>query len=337
MAADADTHRVAPKPMLQMDWSNTDVGPRRPMTQEELAAHVPRRVQRTGYPFLDSKDLLAAPDRLRERARRDGYLFVHDAVSHDSVLRLRRDVTHILRNAGWLDDGTDPMDAISTRDAKIMGTPEFDPVYDAMQRLESFHTMAHEKTLLQIAASLLGAPGTPQPGVRARVMFASGIAATTPPHQDFIFIQGTPEVWTCWIPLGACPHSMGGLAVLRGSHQRGVLPVFEVNADRALSIEPDALNGDWHSSPFELGDALFFHSKTAHQGLPNVSGDRVRLSVDYRYQKKTDPIMEKNLRVHGGRLTWEQVYENWESEELQYYWKGNAHGTVPGVPPTEYQ
>lgn len=116
-----------------------------------------------------------------------------------------------------------------------------------------------------------------------------------------------------------------------------VAPKPMLNADRALSIEPDALNGDWHSSPFELGDALFFHSKTAHQGLPNVSDDRVRLSVDYRYQKKTDPIMEKNLRVHGGRLTWEQVYENWESEELQYYWKGNAHGTVPGVPPTEYQ
>ena len=322
-----------PKPMLQMDWSMD----RRRMTQEELAAHVPRRVYRAGYPFLDSKDLLSAPDRLRERAQRDGYLFVHNAVNRDSVLRLRRDVTSILHNAGWLDDGTDPMDAISTLDAKIMGTPEFDPIYDAMQRLESFHTMAHDKGLLEIAASLLGAPGMPQPGIRARVMFASSIAATTSPHQDFIFIQGTPEVWTCWIPLGACPNSMGGLAVLRGSHRRGVLPVFEANADGALTIEPDALEGDWHSSPFELGDALFFHSKTAHQGRPNVSGDRVRLSVDYRYQKKTDLIMEKNLRVHGGRLTWEQVYENWESDELQYYWKANEHETVPMVPPTEYQ
>ena len=66
----------APKPMLQMDWSNTDVDPetmkRRPLTQEELAAHVPHRVQRAGYPFLDSKDLLAAPDRLRERAQHHG-------------------------------------------------------------------------------------------------------------------------------------------------------------------------------------------------------------------------------------------------------------------------
>ena len=77
---------------------------------------------------------------------------------------------------------------------------------------------------------------------------------------------------------------------------------------------------------------LFFHSKTAHQGLPNVSGNRVRLSVDYRYRKKTDPIMEKNLAVHGGRLTWEQV-----SAELQYCWKRNERETVPMVHPTEYK
>ena len=45
------------------------------------------------------------------------------------------------------------MDAISTLDAKVMGTPEFDPIYDAMQRLESFHTMAHDKDV---------APGSPR-------------------------------------------------------------------------------------------------------------------------------------------------------------------------------
>ena len=291
--------------------------------------------RRTVAPFIDSGSLLGAREQLRERAQQDGYLFVRDLVSHDSILRLRRDVARILGDAGWLDDGTDPMDALSTVDAKIMGTPEFTPIYDTIQRLESFHTMAHDQEILGIAKSLLGEPAMPQPSTIARVMFASGGAHTTPPHQDFVLVQGTPEVWTCWIPLGACPRSMGGLAVLRGSHTRGVLPFVTAAGAGGISVVDEALGGDWFSSPFDLGDALFFHSKTVHQGVPNLSGNRVRLSVDYRYQKKMDLIMEKNLGVHQGRLTWEQVYEDWESEEYQYYWKRFERSSVPKVLPTE--
>ena len=291
--------------------------------------------RRTVAPFIDSGSLLGAREQLRERAQQDGYLFVRDLVSHDSILRLRRDVARILGDAGWLDDGTDPMDALSTVDAKIMGTPEFTPIYDTIQRLESFHTMAHDQEILGIAESLLGEPAMPQPSTIARVMFASSGAHTTPPHQDFVLVQGTPEVWTCWIPLGACPRSMGGLAVLRGSHTRGVLPFVTAAGAGGISVVDEALGGDWFSSPFDLGDALFFHSKTVHQGVPNLSGNRVRLSVDYRYQKKMDLIMEKNLGVHQGRLTWEQVYEDWESEEYQHYWKRFELSSVPKVLPTE--
>ena len=45
--------------------------------------------------------------------------------------------------------------------------------------------------------------------------------------------------------------------------------------------------------------------------------------------------MEKNLGVHQGRLTWEQAYEDWESEEYQYYWKRFERWSVPKVLPTE--
>ena len=287
-------------------------------------------------PFVASNDLLNAPKRLRVRAHEEGYLFFRNLLDHASILRLRRDITQILDDVGWLDEGTDPTDVISTAEAKLMGTPEFTPIYDTIQRLESFHTMAHNRELLDLAESLLGEPAMPQPSTIARVIFASRLEHTTPPHQDYILVQGTPEVWTCWIPLGACPHSLGGLAVLRGSHLRGVLPVFEATGAGGLSIEAAALDGEWFSSPFELGDVLFFHSKTAHQGLPNVSGNRIRLSVDYRYQKKTDLIMEKNLGVHQGRLTWEEVYKGWESEELQYYWRNDERESVPRVPAKEF-
>ena len=91
------------------------------------------------------------------------------------------------------------------------------------------------------------------------------------------------------------------------------------------------------SSPFATGDTLFFHSKTVHQGLPNHSGDRIRLSVDYRYQKFDAKIMNKNLGVHQGRVTWEEVYAGWKSDRFQYYWEGHRREVVEREPSTEYR
>ena len=264
-------------------------------------------------------------------------MFVRDLVGHDAIARVRGDITEILQGAGWLDAETDPLEAISTQEARLSGTPEFTPIYDAIQSLESFQTMAHEARLLEVAQSLLGGPGMPHPSTIARVLFPTRLEYTTPPHQDFVLVQGTPEVWTCWIPLGACPPEMGGLAVLGGSHRRGVLPVHSAKGAGGLTVEDDALDGDWFSSPFAMGDALFFHSKTVHQGLPNVSGNRLRLSVDYHYQRRTDPIMEKNLGVHQGRLSWEQVYAGWESDEHQYYWRSDQREARPHVPAAEFK
>lgn len=200
-------------------------------------------------------------------------------VDSDSLLRVRRDITAILADVGWLDEGTDPLEAVSTHEAKFMGTPEFTPIYDTIQRLETFHTLAHHPAILGVAEALLDEPGMPQPSTIPRIFFPSRPDHTTPPHQDFILVQGTPEVWTARIPLGDCPSDLGGLAVLRGSHMRGVLPVYEPEDVGGLRIEPDALDGEWVASAFEIGDALFFHSKTAHQGLPNLSGNRIRLSI----------------------------------------------------------
>ena len=250
---------------------------------------------------------------------------------------MRRDIAAILGGVGWLDAGTDPLDAISTQGAKLMGTPEFIPIYDAMQRLESFHTMAHEPALLNVAETLLGERGMPQPSTIVRVLFPDKLEYTTPPHQDFVLVQGTPEVWTAWIPLGPCPARLGGLAVLRGSHRRGILPVHQRKGAGGLGVDEGYLDGEWISSPFERGDTLFFHSKTVHQGVPNVSGNRIRLSVDYRYQKLTDKIMWKNLGVHQGRLTWPEVYAGWKSDRYQYYWEGYQREVVEREPSTEFR
>jgi hypothetical protein len=118
---------------------------------------IPVGTQRyTASQFLESNQLAGAPSELRRRAQQDGYLFLRGLVSHQAIVDLRCDITSLLEEVGWLDDGTDSMKAISTTDAKIIGTPEFNPVYDSIQRLESFQTMAHREEILDVAGALHG-------------------------------------------------------------------------------------------------------------------------------------------------------------------------------------
>lgn len=280
-------------------------------------------------PFAASDDIRHDGDALRGRAERDGYLFLRDCVDKEAILETRRDITAILKSVGWIDEGADPLAAMTTHPAVLAGTPDFIPVYDAIQCLESFHSLAHDAALLDLTAALLGPDAMLQPSNIARVIFPSGLEHTTPAHQDFVHIQGTPDVWTAWLPLGDCPESLGGLSVLTGSHKAGVLPVSKSLGAGGLRAHFEKIGGEWVSSPFNVGDALFFHSHTVHRGLPNRSGNRLRLSVDYRYQSASDPIMDKVLTPHQGRLSWEEVYRGWKSDRYQYHWQRFPLKSVP--------
>ena len=62
-----------------------------------------------------------------------------------------------------------------------------------------------------------------------------------------------------------------------------VLPVSRALGAGGMRTDSESVEAAWISSSFALGDVLFFHSHTVHQGLPNLSGNRLRLSVDFRY------------------------------------------------------
>ncbi len=280
-------------------------------------------------PFLESNDIGDDGDALRSRADRDGYLFLRDCVAPEPILAARRDIAAVLAGVGWIDDGTDPFEALTSHPAVLAGTPDFTPVYDTIQCLESFHSLAHDPAIWSLMEHILGPDAMLQPSNIARVIFPSGLEHTTPAHQDFVHIQGTPDVWTAWLPLGDCPENLGGLSVLTGSHKAGVLPVSKSLGAGGLRAHFERIDGEWVSSPFNVGDVLFFHSHTVHRGLPNRSGDRIRLSVDYRYQRASDPIMDKVLTPHQGRLSWEEVYQGWKSDRYQYHWQRFSLHPVP--------
>lgn len=272
--------------------------------------------------FIVSNDLLRRPDALRARAGSDGYLFFRGLLEPERLARLRGQILALCTEAGWLAPGSNPQEGIAASGlAPVEGEPAFMAVYNRVNQLEDFHALAHHPALLTMLGDLFGE--TPLAHARniARIIFPQATQFTTPAHQDYIHIQGTEETWTAWIPLSDCPRELGSLAVLPSSHRSGILPTHSSLGAGGLGIHTDDLPFSWTASDFAAGDVLFFHSLLVHKGLPNVTPDRIRLSVDFRYQGVSQPVVESSFQPHHGQLSWEEVYENWKSPQFQYYWR----------------
>lgn len=272
--------------------------------------------------FRDATPLLGTPGAIRRQADEDGYLFFSGLIPAEPLLRVRREIAEICARHGFLAEGTRPEDAIVQPGVTYReGSPEYMAVYDEIQCLESFHTLAHQPPLLAALRELFGEEVLVHPRNIARVMFPQNNTFTTPAHQDFVHIQGTEDTWTSWIPLGDCPRELGGLEVLPGSHRHGVLPTRSAYGAGGLGVETDSLGLEWVGGDFRNGDVLLFQSLCVHRGIDNQTPNRVRFSVDYRYQGVSRPVTESSLLPHFNRTPWEEIYQGWKSEEFQYYWK----------------
>ncbi len=275
-------------------------------------------------PFTESNEFLGQPEKLREQARQDGYLFFRKLIDKDSIQNLRHDFLEICHRHGWAKGGESLMEGIRIGGPFMEGDEGYWPVLDEFQSLESFHGFAHHPAILDMCDKLFGEKTLVHPRNIGRIMFPENTKYTTPAHQDFIHIRGTEDTYTAWIPLGDCPKYLGGLSVLSGSHRSGIYPVQPALGAGGLGIDTDPLEANgmhWVSGDYDIGDALFFHSHAVHKALPNQTPDRIRLSVDYRYQGGSQPVTEGSLLPHFNRMPWEQIYEGWKSEDYQYYWK----------------
>jgi len=281
-------------------------------------------------PLFDSSGLLSDTASLRQRFDADGYVYVPGLIDPDLLLDLRRQIVEICRDCQWLKPGTDPMDAISWTVPKVEGEEAYFEVYDRIQRLQDFHALAHEPRVLGLMRALLGDSAFPHPLSVARLVFPESRDWSTPPHQDYVNNQGTADLYACWIPLSDCPRALGSLAILEGSHRLGLQPVeYSLGAGhRQTTLPPEASTLCWVAGDFGLGDAIAFHSLTIHRALANET-DRMRLSVDYRYQAEGEDTTERCFRPHFERLDWEQIYRGWDREDLKYYWRDKQFNVVP--------
>jgi len=276
----------------------------------------------------DSTPLLNNPIALREKANKDGLLFFRGLLKRESVMQLREQILTIVSNHGLLDperplmEGIANIAAIDRYSAEELawngvGVPM--AIYKEIQQLEAFHALAHDRKLLSLYEILFEKPVFVHPRHIGRVMLPHSSVKVTPSHQDFLHIQGAANTWTCWTPLGDVPREIGGLALLKGSHQAGLLGVMSNPGAGGLETILCGLDYEWQTSDFRAGDLITFHSHTVHKSTPNGIPNRIRMSCDFRYQPIDDVIQPASLSPHGP-YTWDELYEGWSRKDLQYYW-----------------
>jgi Phytanoyl-CoA dioxygenase (PhyH) len=286
--------------------------------------------------FVDSSALLNQPEELRARAQKDGYLFFKGLLPKEDVYAVRRDLLAVTDNYGWRKPGQSPDGGEMDLDA-LNQVPDVEmrddigvsiAAYKDAQKVESMHRLPHHPRLLGLFKLLFQDDVLVHARHIARMVTSHRMMVPTPPHQDFPLIQGTSNTWTAWIPLGDCPRTMGGLTVLRGSHQLGYVPIQASKGAGGIAAQTCPWETDWVETDYEAGDVLIFPSYTIHKALRCQQREFIRLSLDVRYQSVHEPIEEGSLRPHT-ELDWEEVYAGWKQDDLKYYWKKHDLKLIP--------
>ena len=274
-------------------------------------------------PFRVSNDALGDPAELRQRFADEGYLFLRKFFDRDRLWRLRLEILEVIESGGWIKPGTRLADGrVDPARACTEGEQAYTDVYSHVRKLRSMHASGHWPEVVDIVGDIIDGPVMPHPMKITRLWFPQYTMHTTPFHQDFVQFQSNLEVVTVWTPLGDCPIELGPLAVVEGSHRAGEVidHHFSLGAGGKKVERPEEY-GTPRCNDFEVGDTLIFGCLMVHGALLNLTEDRLRVSLDNRYQRQGLPVSEHVLNPHVSDLSWEMVYEDWpDPDELKYYW-----------------
>jgi hypothetical protein len=202
---------------------------------------------------------------------RDGYVFRPGLLDANLVGALAAKMTAECESRG-LAPGIDPL---------ANDDPGFVDLQCALLSSDEFAAVGDAAPLLDLLRDLFGGEVRTRRGDLCRIAVPGHSDRATPPHQDHFYVGGSTSIVTVWIPLVDCPVELGPLMVLPGSHRGGVR---RHDAERGVSTTGDET---WAGGAMAVGDVLAFSALTVHRAAPNLTADRLRLSVDFRYEPAT--------------------------------------------------
>jgi phytanoyl-CoA hydroxylase len=157
-----------------------------------------------------------------------------------------------------------------------------------------------DERLLDIVEELVGPEILSSPVQHVRFKTPNGAArdgdrpsylsAAVPWHQDLGVLlpeADASSILSCWIAVTDADEENGCMQVVPRSHR---LPLLEHCPAGQVAI-PDRLVSlaEARSLPMRAGSVLLFGQNLVHSSLENTSRDRVRISVDLRFQRPDEP------------------------------------------------
>lgn len=244
--------------------------------------------------FTDSSALLGQPEQLRARLKEDGYLLLRGVFDPAAIAAARHEIFSRLAEVGEV---REPVEAgiASGESRRRLAYPDTGVFWKSVCEGPRLRDVTHGARLVEVQSMLFDEPAV---GLDFIALRTAARGRSTGLHFDGpYFTRYHERIHTSWIPLGDVPPMDGPLVVVEGSNRFRDL----VDAMRGFDIALDTtrradLSEDFGTlarergtriltTHFRPGDVLVFGMFTLHGALDNVSpSDRVRLSVDVRYQ-----------------------------------------------------
>ena len=160
--------------------------------------------------------------------------------------------------------------------------------YDQLRYLPEISALAGNEVLLSAARQA----GIMKPILASRLILRADMPGDDsydfPLHQDLSYNHGSANSVTLWVPFQDVDSLIGSLIIVPGSHRDGALP-----HEQGICLKADLNQSYIEVPPMKVGSILCFSQLLLHKSGRNISTDKIRFSVQIRYNDLADADFAK--------------------------------------------
>lgn len=253
-------------------------------------------------------------DEIFEAFKEQGFALVEGLISENVLEEVERYVQQLIylqgQRAGLFGENSwETLDIESLYEALALADPgRSGAVYRAGRMLPPLHAFASSKLILDLVGILLQTDVlSVNPFTALRMDRRADERYLFDWHQDYPYTQGSEGGTVLWGSLRDLDESDGGIALIPGSHKRGIQPVRIVDPNNQMKNGAAAMafaDSSWADSQMayhfrvKKGQLLVFSNLLVHRSVPMERGS-VRWSFQVRHGSFDDHSAVNRLWPQG--------------------------------------